>query len=155
MNNGPEDLFLEELVRNLKWKAAQQKQQQEPVTYFRQRQQQQPQLTDIRLLEEEEDDDYAEQDDKVLFQPRIDQPFQQHQEQKNFAYRPHDDRFHNNQQHRPVPVEPVRQIKTINPLIQPAGMNLFLFSFAGQKKPFCEIQKVAEYNSPRIVLFNL
>lgn len=120
VNNGPEDLFLEELVRNLKWKAAQQKQQQQPATYFRQRQQQ-PQLTDIRLLEEE-DDDYAEQDDKVLFQPRIEQPFQQHQEQKNFAYRPHDDRFHNNQQHRPVPVEPVRQIKTINPLIQPAAV---------------------------------
>lgn len=142
MNNGPEDLFLEELVRNLKWKAAQKQQ----ATHFRQRQQ--PQLTDIRLLDE---DDYAEQDDKVLFQPRIEQPFQQpfHQrreEQKNFAYRPHDDRFRNNQ-HRP-PVEPVRQIKTINPLIQSAGTRIF-FSYFPTFVPFDKRSHFAKYKGGR------
>lgn len=149
MNNGPEDLFLEELVRNLKWKAAQKQQ----ATHFRQRQQ--PQLTDIRLLDE---DDYAEQDDKVLFQPRIEQPFQQQrrEEQKNFAYRPHDDRFRNNQ-HRP-PVEPVRQIKTINPLIQSAGTRIFFFLifpllFPSTKEAILRNTKVAEHNSQPAGLF--
>ena len=95
MNNGPEDLLLEELVRNLKWKAS----------HFRQRQQ--PQLADIRLL-----DDYDDQDDKALFQPEMDHLSH---EQKNFAYRPNDDRFRN----RP----PIK----INPLIQPAGtINFFV-----------------------------
>ncbi len=111
-NNGPEDLFLDELVRNLKWKAA----QQQKAAHFRQRL---PQLTDIRLMDE---DDYAEQDDKISFQPKIEQlsQHQPEQEQKNFAYRPHDERFRNQ---RP-PHQPVRQIKTFNPLIQPPGTNI-------------------------------
>lgn len=111
-NNGPEDLFLDELVRNLKWKAA----QQQKTAHIRQRL---PQLTDIRLMDE---DDYAEQDgDNMSLQPKMEQQQEQQQEPKNFAYRPHDDRFRNQ---RP-PHQPVRQIKTpFNPLIQPAGTNL-------------------------------
>lgn len=110
-NNRPEDSFLDDLVRNLKWKAA----QQQKASHFRQRL---PQLTDIRLVDE---DDYAEQDDKISFQPKIEQLSQHQQDQKNFAYRPHDDRFRNHH-----PPQPVRQIKTFNPLIQPPGTNLVL-----------------------------
>ncbi|XP_046443729.1 protein cab-1-like [Daphnia pulex] len=108
-NNGPEDLFLDELVRNLKWKAA----QQQKTAHIRQRL---PQLTDIRLMDE---DDYAEQDgDNMSLQPKMEQQQEPQQEPKNFAYRPHDDRFRNQ---RP-PHQPVRQIKTFNPLIQPAAV---------------------------------
>lgn len=101
MDNGPEDLLLEELVRNWKWAAAQQ---------HAGNRQRHPQLAGIRLAEE---DDYAEPEDKIQFEPNEDE---NHREQKNFAYRPHDDRFRN---HRPP--EPARQIKTVNPLIQSAG----------------------------------
>lgn len=101
MDNGPEDLLLEELVRNWKWAAAQQ---------HAGNRQRHPQLAGIRLAEE---DDYAEPEDKIQFEPNEDE---NHREQKNFAYRPHDDRFRN---HRPP--EPARQIKTVNPLIQSAA----------------------------------
>lgn len=103
MNNGPEDLLLEELVRNWKWAAAQQ---------HAANRQRQPQLADIRLADE---DDYVEEDVKIQFEPKMDE----HREQKNFAYRPHEDRFRN---HRPL--EPARQIKIADPLIQSAGRTL-------------------------------
>lgn len=93
VDNGPEDLLLEELVRKWKWAAAQ---------HNRQRQ---PQLMDMQLPEEADDD----MDDMIQYQPRINQNIGQ----KHFAYRPHEPGFRNRR-----PPELDTETEILNPLIQ-------------------------------------
>ena len=112
MNNGPEDLLLEELVRKWKWAAAQ-----------RANRQRQPQLANFGFTEEEEEDD-VEREEPLQLEPKIASSGDR-KEHRNFAYRPHDAGF---MKHGPAD----RQMaEPVNPLIQ-SGM-----PFIHLQKPFC------------------
>ena len=112
MNNGPEDLLLEELVRKWKWAAAQ-----------RANRQRQPQLANFGFTEEEEEDD-VEREEPLQLEPKITSSGDR-KGHRNFAYRPHDAGF---MKHGPAD----RQMaEPVNPLIH-SGM-----PFIHLQKPFC------------------
>lgn len=98
ISNGPEDLFLEELVRKWKWDAAQR---------ANHGQQRHPQLSEEVRLAEEDDDEQPQE--RTRYEPRIDG---QHGH-KNFAYRPHEAGFRN---HHPSELD--EDMEIVNPLIQ-------------------------------------